>query len=186
MSELRQKMLTDLRIRNYAERTQEIYIRRVAEMAQHFGRSPDTLGREEIRGYLRYLKEERDVSRSSFKQTVGALRFLYRVTLDRPELLSHIPYPRQKRRDPVVLSQDEVGRLLRALENLKHRALAMTLYAGGLRISEVLGLEVRDIDSDRMVITVRHGKGDKDRQVVLSVVLLETLRAYCRMYRPRT
>ena len=85
MSELRRKMLTDLRIRNYAERTQEIYIRRVAEMAQHFGRSPDTLGREEIRGYLRYLREERDVSRSAFKQTVGALRFLYRVTLDRPE-----------------------------------------------------------------------------------------------------
>ena len=186
MSELRRQMQGDLRVRNYAERTQAIYIRRVAEMAMHFGRSPDTLGREEIRGYLRYLKEERDVSRSSFKQTVGALRFLYRVTLDRPELLSHIPYPREKRRDPVVLSQDEVGRLLKALENLKHRALAMTLYAGGPRISEVLGLEVRDIDSDRMVITVRHGKGDKDRQVVLSVVLLETLRAYCRMYRPRT
>ena len=186
MSKLRRRMQGDLRVRNYAERTQAIYIRRVAEMAMHFGRSPDTLGREEIRGYLRYLKEERDVSRSAFKQTVGALRFLYRVTLDRPELLSHIPYPREKRRDPVVLSQDEVGRLLKALENLKHRALAMTLYAGGLRISEVLGLEVRDIDSDRMVITVRHGKGDKDRQVVLSVVLLETLRAYCRVYRPLT
>ena len=186
MSELRQKMLTDLRIRNYAERTQAIYIRRVAEMAQHFGRSPDTLGREEIRGYLRYLKEERDVSRSSFKQTVGALRFLYRVTLDRPELLPHLPYPRQKRRNPVVLSPEEVGRLLKGLGNLKHRAMAMTLYGGGLRTSEVLGLQVRDIDSDRMVITVRHGKGDKDRQVVLSGVLLETLRAYWRMYRPRS
>ena len=186
MSELRRKMQADLRVRNYADLTQATYIRRVAEMALHFGRSPDTLGREEIRGYLRYLKEERDVSRSAFKQTVGALRSLYRVTLDRPELLSHIPCPREKRRDPVVLSQDEVGRLLKALENLKHRALAMTLYAGGLRISEVLGLEVRDIDSDRMVITVRHGKGDKDRQVVLSVVLLETLRAYCRAYRPLT
>ena len=186
MSELRRKMQADLRVRNYSGRTQAIYIRRVAEMARHFGRSPDALGREELRGYLRYLKEERDVSRSAFKQTVGALRFLYRVTLDRPELVPHIPYPRQQRRDPVVLSQDEVGRLLKALENLKHRALAMTLYGGGLRISEVLGLEVRDIDSDRMVITVRHGKGDRDRQVVLSTVLLKTLRAYCRLYGPRT
>ena len=186
MSELRRKMQADLRVRNYAKRTQEIYVRRVAEMAEHFGRSPETLGREDVRGYMRYLKEERDVSLSAFKQTVGSLRFLYRVTLDRPELLPHIPYPRQKRRNPVVLSQDEVGRLLKALQNLKHRALAMTLYAGGLRVSEVLGLEVRDIDSGRMVITVRHGKGDKDRQVVLSTVLLETLRAYWRAYRPWT
>ena len=93
--------------------------------------------------------------------------------------MSHIPYPREKRRDPVVLSQDEVGRLLKALENLKHRALAMTLYAGGLRISEVLGLEVRDIDSDGMVVTVRRGKGDKDRQGGLSVVLLAPRRGGC-------
>ena len=186
MTELRRQMQADLRVRNYAARTQAIYIRRVAEMAMHFGRSPDTLGREEISGYLRYLKDERDVSRSAFKQTVGALRFLYQVTLDRADLVPHIPYPREKRRHPVVLSREEVRRLLKAIANLKHRALAMTLYGGGLRISEVLGLQVGDIDSDRMVITVRHGKGDQDRQVVLSTVLLEALRAYCRVYRPRT
>jgi len=186
MSELRRQMETDLRVRNYAARTQAIYVRRVAEMAEHLGRSPDTVGHEEIRGYLRYLKEERDVSRSSFKQTGGALRFLYQVTLDRPELVPHIPYPRQRRRNPVVLSPGEVGRLLEALRNRKHRALAMTLYGGGLRTSEVVGLDVRDIDSARMVITVRHGKGDKDRQVVLPAVLLEALRAYWRVYRPQT
>ncbi len=185
MSELRRKMQADLRVRNYAELTQATYIRRVAEMALHFGRSPDTLSREELRGYLRHLNEQ-GVSRSAFKQTVGALRFLYRVTLDHPELLPVVRYPRQKRRKPVVLSQAEVGRLLEVLGNLKHRALAMTLYGGGLRVSEVLGLQMRDIDSDRMVITVRHGKGDEDRQVVLSTVLLETLRAYCRAYRPLT
>jgi len=178
-------MQADLRVRNYADLTQATYIRRVAEMALHFGRSPDTLSREELRGYLRHLNEQ-GVSLSAFKQTVGALRFLYRVTLDRPELLPSVRYPRQKRRKPVVLSQAEVGRLLEVLGNLKHRALAMTLYGGGLRVSEVLGLQMRDIDSDRMVITVRHGKGDEDRQVVLSTVLLETLRAYCRAYRPLT
>lgn len=185
MSELRRKMQADLRVRNYAERTQTIYIRCVAEMALHFGRSPDTLSREELRDYLRHLKEQ-GVSLSAFKQTVGALRFLYRVTLDRQELLPYMRYPRQKRRKPVVLSQAEVGRLLEVLGNLKHRALAMTLYGGGLRLSEAVSLQVRDIDSDRMVITVRHGKGDEDRQVMLSAVLLETLRAYCRVYRPRT
>lgn len=183
MSELRQRMQADLEIRNYAGGTRRIYIQRVAHMAQHFNRSPDTLDREEVRSYLHHLKDQ-GISRSLFKQTIGALRFLYRVTLDRPEMVPSLPYPRHKRRDPVVLSTEEVGRLLGALENVKHRAAVMTLYGGGLRISEAMALQVRDIDSDRMVINVRHGKGDKDRQVVLSVVLLETLRAYCRAYQP--
>ncbi len=184
MSELRRKMLTDLRIRNYAERTQEIYITRVAEMGRHFGRSPADLSAEEVREYLRYLTEERKVSRSGFAQTVGGLRFLYRFTLDRPEMVPHIPYPRLKRRHPVVLSPGEVARLLKAIRNRKHRTVAMVLYGSGLRISEALALELRDIDSQRMVITVRHGKGDADRQVALSEVLLEALRTYWLAYRP--
>jgi site-specific recombinase XerD len=167
MSELRRKMLTDLRIRNYAERTQEIYIARVAEMALHLGRSPEALNGEEVRDYLRFLKEEREVSRSAFAQVVGALRFLYRETLDRPEMMPRIPYPRQKRRHPVGL---------KTIRNLKHRTVALVLYGAGLRLSEALALELRDIDSQRMVIAVRHGKGDADRQVVLSVVLLKALR----------
>jgi site-specific recombinase XerD len=186
MSELRQQMLADLRIHNYAERTQGIYIRRVAEMAKHLNRSPGTLTTDEVRGYLRHLKEERGVSRSAFAQVVGGLRFLYRVTLDRPEMIAHIPYPRLKRRDPVVLSPEEVVRLLRAMGNLKHRTVAMVLYGAGLRISEALALELRDVDSARMVVTVRHGKGDQDRQVALSSVLLEALRVYWRAYRPRS
>lgn len=184
MSELRQQMLADLRIRNYAERTQEIYITRVAEMARHFARSPQDLTKEEVRGYLRELKEGRRVSRSAFAQVIGALRFLYRVTLDRPDMVPYLPYPRLKRRHPVVLSAEEVVRLLRAIENLKHRTVAMVLYGAGLRISEALALELRDVDSARMVLTVRHGKGDRDRQVALSSVLLEALRAYWRAYRP--
>ena len=185
MSELRRKMLTDLRIRNYAERTQEIYITRVAEMARDVGRSPDELSGEDVREYLRYLKEERGVSRSSFAQVVGALRFLYRETLDRPEMMPRIRYPRSKRRHPVVLSPEEVVRLLKAIRNLKHRTVALVLYGAGLRITEALALELRDIDSDRMVITVRHGKGDQDRQVALAEVLLDALRTYWRAYRPR-
>ena len=184
MSELRREMLTDLRIRNYAERTQEIYITRVAEMARHLQRPPEGLSHEEVRDYLRHLKEERGVSRSSFAQVVGALRFLYRETLNRPEMVPHIPYPRAKRRHPVVLSPEEVAGLLKAIGNLKHRTVAMVLYGSGLRISEALALELRDIDSQRMVITVRHGKGDADRQVALSAVLLEALRTYWLAYRP--
>lgn len=184
MSELRRQMLADLRIQNYAVRTQEIYIARVAEMARHFGRSPADLSGADVRDYLRYLKEERRVSRSAFAQAVGALRFLYRVTLDRPEMVPHIPYPRQKRRHPVVLSPEEVVRLLKAIGNVKHRTVAMVLYGAGLRISEALALKLRDIDSGRMVITVRHGKGDTDRQVTLSGVLLEALRSYFRAYKP--
>ena len=184
MSELRRKMLTDLRIRNYAERTQEAYIARVAEMARDLGRSPDTLSGEEVREYLRYLQEERRVSRSVFAQVVGALRFLYGETLDRPEMVTRIRYPRLKRRHPVVLSPEEVARLLKAIRNLKHRTVAMVLYGAGLRLREGLELELRDIDSQRMVITVRHGKGDADRQVALSEVLLEALRTYWLAYRP--
>ena len=184
MSELRRKMLTDLRIRNYAKRTQEIYITRVAEMARHLGRSPADLSAAEVRDYLRYLTEERKVSRSEFAQTVGGLRFLYRFTLQRPEMVPQIPYPRLKRRHPVVLSPGEVARLLKALRNRKHRTVALVLYGAGLRLSEALALELRDIDSQRMVITVRHGKGDADRQVALSEVLLEALRTYWLAYRP--
>ena len=184
MSELRRKMLADLKVRNYAERTRAIYIGRVAELAQHFGRSPDRIRRGEIRDYLRYLVAERGVSRSAFVQTTAALRFLYRTTLDRPGMIPHLPYPRQKRRQPVVLSRGEVARLLKAIPNLKHRTVAMAQYGAGLRISEALHLQLRDIDSDRMVITVLRGKGDVDRQVMLSQVLLGALRQYWRVYKP--
>jgi integrase/recombinase XerD len=184
MSELRSRMLADLRVRNYAPRTQAIYVARVAEMARYFNRSPADLSYEDVRGYLRYLKEERGVSRSWLVQVIAALRFLYRETLDRPTMVPRLRYPRSKRRQPVVLSREEVARLLEAIRNVKHRTVAMTLYGAGLRVSEALGLTLKDIDSARMVITVRRGKGDKDRQVVLSEVLLDQLRSYWRAYRP--
>lgn len=183
MSELRRRMQADLRIRNYAVRTQRMYIARVAECARYYGRSPASLSAEQVREYLRHLKEV-EVSPSAFRQSISALRFLYGFTLGRPEMVPEIPYPRQKRRQPVVLSAEEVARLIAALRTLKHRTVAMVLYGAGLRISEALALELRDIDSARMVLTVRHGKGDVDRHVVLSPVLLEALRSYWLEYKP--
>jgi integrase/recombinase XerD len=185
MTALRQRMLEDLRIRNYAPKTQEIYVQQVARFAVHFGRSPDRLTREDIRGNLVHLVETERVSWSLFKQTVCALRFLYRVTLDRGDMVPDIPFPRGSKKLPTVLSPEEVVRLLQAVPNAKHRAVLITIYATGLRISEALALQVSDIDSARMVITVRQGKGRKDRTVMLSPHLLTVLRRYARRFRPQ-
>ena len=184
MSALRTRMLEDLRIRNYAAKTQRVYVQSVAGFARHFGRSPDVLGQEEIRAYLIHLREERKVSWSRFNQVVSALRFLYRYTLGREEMVPHLPYPRGERRLPRVLSMEEARRFLGSIANLKHRAALTTAYAAGLRVSEVVGLRVGDVDSQRMVIHVRQGKGRKDRMVMLSTQLLALLRAYVRAVRP--
>lgn len=185
MTALRQRMLEDLRVRNYSEKTQTIYIQQVARFAAHFGRSPDRLGVEEIRVYLVHLVERERISWSRFNQAVCALRFFYRVTLGRGDIVPDIPFPRTSKKLPVVLSADEVARLLRAVRNPKHRAVLITIYAAGLRISEALALKVSDLDSDRMVIQVRQGKGRKDRTVMLSPQLLTLLPSYARQFRPR-
>jgi site-specific recombinase XerD len=184
MTPLRKRMLEDLRVRNYSAKTQEIYIQHVARYATHFGRSPDQLTTEDIRTYLVHLIDVQRVSWSAFNQAVSALRFLYRVTLHRPDVVPEIPYPRKPRRLPTVLSQEEVARLLRAVRLPKYHAVLTTVYAAGLRISEVLALKVSDIDSERMVINVRQGKGRKDRTVMLSPHLLAVLRRYMRYAHP--
>lgn len=184
MTPLRQRMLEDLRLRNYAPSTQEIYLDHVSRFALHFGRSPEELGPTEIRAYQLHLIQEKKASWSSFNQAVCALRFLYRTTLKQSWAVEQIPFPKQPKRLPSVLSPEEVGMLLRAVKNRKHRLVLMTIYAGGLRVSEAAGLQVADIDSARMVIRIRQGKGRKDRLVMLSPVLLEELRLYWRWYRP--
>jgi integrase/recombinase XerD len=184
MTPLRQRMLEDLRLRNYAPKTQEIYVDHVARFARHFGRSPEALGPEEIRAYQLHLMQEKKASWSSFNQAVCALRFLYRTTLKQSWAVEQIPFPKQPKRLPSVLSPEEVGALLKAVRNRKHRLVLMTMYATGLRVSEATGLQVSDIDSARMVIRVREAKGRKDRLVMLSPVLLEELRRYWRWYRP--
>lgn len=186
MTKLRQRMIDDLRIRNYSPRTIETYTWCVARFAKHFRRSPAELGPEEIREYQIFLIHTKHTSWTLFNQTVCALRFLYKVTLGRPELIEHIPYPKQEKKLPVVLSRDELARFFGAIANLKHRTILMTMYATGLRLSEALGLRVSDIDSHRMVIRVQQGKGKRDRYVPLPSTLLGQLRDYWQTYRPKS
>src|SRR5580692_10436010 len=177
-------MLEDLQIRNYAPTTVAAYIRGVAEFAKHFGKSPDLLGAEQIREYQLYLIKEKRVSRSSYIQAVCSLRFLYTITLHRQVGIERIPLPRYEEKLPVILSKEEVKALLQAPRNLGHRAILATMYGAGLRASEATNLKVCDLDHDRKVISIRGGKGHKDRQVMLSGALREVLAAYWRWKRP--
>jgi site-specific recombinase XerD len=185
MTPLRQRFIDDLRLRNYAPRTIETYAGRIVCFAKHFGRSPDLLGPDEVRAFQLHLLERR-VSWSSFNQAVCALRFLYGVTLGRPEELPLIPYGKRPKTLPSVLAPAEVVRLLEAAAPGRDRVFLQVAYGCGLRLSELIHLQVSDIDSARMVIHVRHGKGAKDRLVPLSRRLLAELRAYWRLCRPRT
>jgi integrase/recombinase XerD len=184
MTELRRSMLEELQLRNYSPRTVEVYIRCVANFAQYFKLSPDRLGPEHIRQYQLFLVQRKKVAWAVFNQTVCALRFFYHHVLHRDWMIEHIPYPRHEEKLPVVLSPTEVAAVFQATRNLKHRTILMTIYAAGLRVSEVIHLRVADIDSQRQVICVRQGKGRKDRQVMLSPKLLELLRIYWKSYRP--
>jgi len=184
MSPLRRRFIDDLRLRNLSPRTIETYVLRVALFARHFGRSPEQLGPDQIRAYQQHLLA-RQVSWSMFNQTVCALRFLYQVTLGRSDVISHLPFAKRPRTLPTVLSPEEVLRFLEAALPGRERTLLDVAYSCGLRLKELLGLEVPDIDSARMALCIRHGKGQKERLVPLSPRLLEVLRSYWKQYRPR-
>jgi site-specific recombinase XerD len=184
MTELRERMITDLRIRNYSPRTIECYVSCVAAFARHFGISPAALGPEHIRTYQLFLLETKHASWSAFNQTVCALRFLYGTTLRQPATIELIPFPRQPKQLPVVLSREELARFFAAIPNAKHRTVLQTMYAAGLRLSEALALQVTDVDSARPCLRVAQGKGQKDRYTLLPPTLLEQLRAYWRAVRP--
>ena len=184
MTILRQRMLEDLRIRNYAPTTVECYVRSVAEFAKHFKKSPEDLGPEEIRSWQLYLLNEKKVKLSSYIQAVCGLRFFYRNTLHRKIDIEQIPLPRYEQKLPVILSKEEVKALLVAPRNLGHRAILATMYGAGLRVSEVTNLKVGDLDRNRKVIWVGVGKGRKDRQVMLADPLREVLVAYWRWKKP--
>ena len=184
MTSLRQRMLEDLRIRNYAPSTVTCYVRAVAQFAKHFNQSPDHLGPEEIRSWQLNLLNEKGFKLPSYIQAISGLRFFYRTTLNSRMDIDRIPLPRYESKLPAILSKEEVKALLEAPTNLGHRAILATMYGAGLRVSEVVNLQVHDIDGDRKVITIRGGKGRKDRQVMLPNTLREVLAAYWRWKRP--
>ena len=184
MTALRQRMIADLRIRNYSPRTIACYVDCVARFAQYFGQSPVALGAEHIRAYQTHLVETKRTSWSAFNQAVCALRFLYGTTLQQPGVIEHIPFPRQPRTLPVVLSRAELGRFFAAIPNQKHRTVLMTLYGAGLRLAEALHLRIADVDSARHCLRIAPGKGQKDRYTLLSPTLLQQLRTYWKATHP--
>jgi site-specific recombinase XerD len=179
-------MLDEFQRRNYAQNTVRSYIKAVEDFARYFGKPPERLGPEHIREYQVHLFRDRKLAASTVEGRAAALRFLFVKTLRRPYLPDQIPFPKRPRRLPIVLSPEEVALLIDSAKNLMHRAILMTLYATGLRRAELCRLKVADIDSDRMMIHVREGKGGRDRDVLLSPKLLETLREYWRWMKPNT
>jgi len=185
MGKLYQQMKRDLELKNYSPKTRSCYLTSARNFALHFHRSPAELTDEEIREYLRYLIQEKKVSQSAISQTYSSLKFLYETTLRRDWKGFRIPRAKMGKSLPVVLSEEEIEAIFSATRNLKHRALLMTTYSAGLRVSEVAHLKVSDIDSQRMVIRVAQGKGAKDRYTLLGQRTLEVLRDYWRAYRPK-
>jgi integrase/recombinase XerD len=183
MSALRRRMIDDMTLRNLSPATQRSYLHAVTKFSRHFDCPPDRLGLEDVRSFQVHLVSQ-GISWPALNQIVCALRFFYGVTLDRAEIPERIVYARTPRKLPSILSADEVVRFLEAVPSLKTRVALTTAYAAGLRASEAVSLQVADIDSDRMVPQVRHGKGAKDRTVMLSAALLAILRSYWRLARP--
>lgn len=183
MSPLRRRMIEDMTVRNLSPATRRSYTYAVAKFSQFFGRSPARLDHDAVRTYQLHLIE-RGLSWQTINHNVCALRFFYQVTLARADVVERIAYAREPRRLPVVLSSAEVVRFLAAVQGVKARVALTTAYAAGLRVSEVVGLKVSDIDSSRMVIRIEQGKGRKDRYVMLSPQLLGILRSYWRSERP--
>ena len=186
MTPLRQRFIEDMQIRNLAVNTQESYVLQVSLFARHFQKSPELLGPEQIRAYQVYLTNEKKLSTGSIIVAIAALRFLYRVTLKKDwSFRDIIPAPKVPKTLPIILSPEEVVQFLDCVRSRKHRAILTTCYAAGLRISETVALTPVAIDSKRMVLRVEQGKGKSDRYVMLSAKLLEILRAWWRVEKPK-
>jgi integrase/recombinase XerD len=180
VSPLRQRMLDDMRMRKFTEHTQSDYIRAVRKLAAFLGRSPDTATDEELRRFQLHLVDA-GTGAVTINVTITALKFFFDVTLGRPGVMAKMQHVRVPRKLPVILSPEEVGRLIAAAPNLKHQAAMSVAYGAGLRVSEVVSLKVGDIDGQRMTLRVEQGKGRKDRYALLSPVLLQRLRAWWRL-----
>src|SRR6266566_476896 len=184
ISPLRRRMIEDMTVRNLSPATQQSYLSAVSKFSRYFGRCPDRLGLEDVHAFQVHLVAT-GISWPALNQIVCALRFFYGVTLGQAIVPERIAYAREPSKLPVVLSADEVVRFLEAIPSLKSRTALTTVYAAGLRVSEVVLLKIADIDSQRMVIRVEQGKGGKDRYVMLSPQLLRILRTYWRLARPK-
>ena len=184
MSPLRRRMIEDMTIRKLAPKTQRDYVQRIKNFAAFLGRSPDMASFEDVRRYQLHLAAS-GVGAPTLNQAVSTLRFFFRVTLKRHDIVEHTTFIREPQKLPVVLSPEEVARLLNAAPGLKYKAALSVAYGAGLRAAEVVSLKVCDIDSKRMIVRVEQGKGHKDRNVMLSPSLLDLLRAWWRVARPR-
>jgi site-specific recombinase XerD len=180
VSPLRQRMLDDMRMRQFAEHTQDGYIRAVRKLATFLGRSPHTASAEDLRRFQLHLVDT-GTGPVTINATLTGLKFFFDITLGRPELMLKMTHVAVPRKLPVILSPEEVGRLIAAAPNLKHQAAMSVAYGAGLRVSEVVSLKVSDIDGERMTLRVEQGKGRKDRYAMLSPVLLERLRAWWKL-----
>jgi integrase/recombinase XerD len=183
ISPLRRRMIEDMTVRNFVEKTRNDYIRHVKSFTAFLGRLPDTATAEDLRRFQLH-QTETGVRAPSINGSVAALRFFFTVTLDRPEMARHLTFVREPRKIPVVLSPEEVARLLEAAPGPKYKAALSAAYGAGLRVSEVVALKVSDVDSKRMLLRIEQGKGQKDRFAMLSPQLLELLRDWYRIARP--
>jgi integrase/recombinase XerD len=181
---LRQRMIDDMTARRFSEDTQRDYVRNVRNFTAFLGRSPDTATSEDLRRFQLHLARQQ-ISPGSINAAIAALRFFFTVTLERPDLVRPLRIVNEPRRAPVVLSQEEVARLLEAAPGIKYKAALSVAYGAGLRVSEVANLKVSDIDSERMTLKVEQGKGQRDRYVMLSPQLLELLRDWWWAARPQ-
>ena len=184
ISPLRQRMIEDMTIRKFAPKTQHDYLQRVKNFAAYLGRSPDAANFEDLRRYQLHLAAS-GAGVPTLNQTISTLRFFFKVTLGRPDIVERTAFVHEPSKLPVVLSPEEVARLLDAAPSLKYKTALSVAYGAGLRASEVVALKVSDIDSQRMVIRVEQGKGRKDRYVMLSPHLLDLLRAWWKLARPQ-
>jgi integrase/recombinase XerD len=179
-------MKEDMQVRNLSPHTQDSYLRQVSQFARYFGKSPDQLGPEHIRTYQIYLTNEKKLAPASIHIAIAALRFFYKVTLKKDWIFQEVlPLPKKPQKLPLILSPEEVLHFLPCVHQLNHRVILTTCYAAGVRISEAVRLKAPAIDSQRMVIRVEQGKGQKDRYVMLSPRLLEILRDYWKATRPK-
>lgn len=185
MSPLRKQMEADMAVRGLAYRTRETYLQSVAKLAKFYSRRPDQISEAEVQRYLLHLLRERKLAHSSCNVMVSALEFFYRVTLQRREVEFCLPRPKVPSKLPQILAREEVAALIEQTTNPKHRAVLMATYGAGLRLQEVCRLKPGDIDSKRMMLRVEQGKGAKDRYTLLSPRLLEELRRYWLLHRPK-